>query len=247
MNTTPSSQKSVPFSPTAWEILRHRYLRKDTSGATIETPEEMFARVARTVAAAEVNYHGNVAQWEETFFHLLSSLQFLPNSPTLMNAGTTHGQLAACFVLPIEDSLENIFQATKEMALIHQSGGGTGFSFSHLRPKGDAVASTGGVASGPLLFLRVFDAATEVIKQGGRRRGANMAVLRVDHPDIFEFIHAKEEPTAFTNFNFSVAVDDAFMRAVATGSLYPLHHPVSGAVVREVVAREILAALSQAA
>ncbi len=247
MNLTPLSQQSVPFSPSAWEILRHRYLRKDASGTVIETPEEMFARVARTVAAAEANYHGNVAQWEETFFHLLSSLQFLPNSPTLMNAGTTHGQLAACFVLPIEDSLDSIFQAAKEMALIHQSGGGTGFSFSHLRPKGDAVASTGGVASGPVSFLRVFDAATEVVKQGGRRRGANMAVLRVDHPDIFAFLHAKEDPTAFTNFNFSVAVDDAFMRAAAEGSLYPLHHPVSGAIVREVAAREILAALSQAA
>jgi ribonucleoside-diphosphate reductase alpha chain len=247
MNSSSSSQQPMPFSPSAWEILRHRYLRKNASGAVIETPEEMFARVARTVASAEANYHGSVAQWEETFFHLLSSLQFLPNSPTLMNAGTTHEQLAACFVLPIEDSIESIFQATKEMALIHQSGGGTGFSFSHLRPQGDVVAATGGVASGPVSFLRVFEAATAVIKQGGRRRGANMAVLRVDHPDIFEFVRAKEDLTAFPNFNFSVAVDDTFMRAVAEGSLYPLHHPVSGAVVREVSAREILAALNQAA
>jgi ribonucleoside-diphosphate reductase alpha chain len=247
MNSSPSSQQPVILSPSAWEVLRHRYLRKDASGAVIETPDEMFARAARTVAAAEANYHGNVAQWEETFFHLMSSLQFLPNSPTLMNAGLPHGQLAACFVLPIEDSLESIFQAVKEMALIHQSGGGTGFSSSHLRPTGDAVASTGGVASGPVSFLRVFDTATAVIKQGGRRRGANMAVLRVDHPDIFEFIRAKEDPTAFANFNLSVAVDDRFMQAVADGSLYPLHHPVSGAVVREVAAREIFTALSHTA
>jgi ribonucleoside-diphosphate reductase alpha chain len=228
-------------------VLRHRYLRKDQSGAVVETPEEMFQRVARAIAAVEANYKGNVAQWEETFFHLMSTLQFLPNSPTLMNAGTPQQQLAACFVLPVEDSLESIFQAVKEMALIHQSGGGTGFSFSHLRPKGDPVASTGGVASGPVSFLRVFNEATNVIKQGGRRRGANMAVLRVDHPDILEFIHAKEDPEAFTNFNFSVAVDDTFMRAAAEDRQYPLRHPVSGVVVRELAARDVLAALVRAA
>jgi ribonucleoside-diphosphate reductase alpha chain len=237
----------VDFSPSAWEALKHRYLRKDQSGTVVETPEEMFRRVARAVAAVEANYRGNVSEWEEIFFHLLSTLSFLPNSPTLMNAGTPQGQLAACFVLPVEDSLESIFQAVKDMALIHQSGGGTGFSFSHLRPRGDAVASTGGVASGPVSFLRVFDEATNVIKQGGRRRGANMAVLRVDHPDILEFIHAKEDPQAFTNFNLSVAVDDAFMQAVSEGRSYPLRHPTSGTVVREVPARELLAALAQAA
>jgi ribonucleoside-diphosphate reductase alpha chain len=244
---TQASALSSTFSPSAWEVLRHRYLRKDQHGAIVETPEEMFQRVARAVAAVEANYRGNVAQWEETFFHLLSTLQFLPNSPTLMNAGMRQGQLAACFVLPIEDSLESIFQAVKDMALIHQSGGGTGFSFSHLRPQGDPVASTGGVASGPVSFLRVFDTATDVIKQGGRRRGANMAVLQVDHPDILEFIGAKEDPAAFTNFNFSVAVDDAFMQAAAEGRQYPLRHPVSGTVVREVAARDILAALARAA
>jgi ribonucleoside-diphosphate reductase alpha chain len=238
---------SGPFSPSAWEVLRHRYLRKDHSGAVVETPEEMFRRVARAVAAVEANYKENVSQWEETFFHLMSTLQFLPNSPTLMNAGIPRGQLAACFVLPIEDSLESIFQAVKDMALIHQSGGGTGFSFSHLRPKGDPVASTGGVASGPVSFLRVFNEATNVIKQGGRRRGANMAVLRVDHPDILEFIRAKEDPAAFTNFNLSVAVDDDFMRAAAEGRSYALRHPASGAVVHEVAAREVWAALTQAA
>lgn len=249
-DSTPSPQplvRSTTFSPSAWEVLRHRYLRKDQSGAVVETPEEMFQRVARAIAAVEANYKGNVAQWEETFFHLMSTLQFLPNSPTLMNAGTPQQQLAACFVLPVEDSLESIFQAVKEMALIHQSGGGTGFSFSHLRPKGDPVASTGGVASGPVSFLRVFNEATNVIKQGGRRRGANMAVLRVDHPDILEFIHAKEDPEAFTNFNFSVAVDDTFMRAAAEDRQYPLRHPVSGVVVRELAARDVLAALARAA
>lgn len=241
-------QSSAPtFSPSAWEVLRQRYLRRNQHGAIVETPDEMFWRVARTVAAVEANYHGNVAQWEETFFHLMSSLQFLPNSPTLMNAGTSQGQLAACFVLPIEDSLESIFQAVKDMALIHQSGGGTGFSFSSLRPKDDPVALAGGVASGPVSFLRVFDTATAVVKQGGRRRGANMAILRVDHPDILEFIHAKNDPEAFSNFNFSVAVDDAFMQAVSEGRSYPLRHPTSGVIVRELPAREVFAALAQAA
>ncbi len=248
MDTSPQPLGiSGAFSPSAWAVLRHRYLRKDPNGAIVETPEEMFCRVARAVAAVEANYKGNVAEWEETFFSLMSTLRFLPNSPTLMNAGTSHGQLAACFVLPIEDSLESIFQAVKDMALVHQSGGGTGFSFSHLRPQGDPVAATGGVASGPVSFLRVFDEATNVVKQGGRRRGANMAVLRVDHPDILEFIRAKENPAAFTNFNLSVAVDDGFMRAAAEGQSYALRHPASGAVVRQVAAREVLVALAQAA
>jgi len=248
MNITPQPlDLSSVFSPSAWAVLRHRYLRKDQNGAVIETPEAMFRRVAHAVAAVEANYKGNVAEWEENFFALMATLRFLPNSPTLMNAGIPRGQLAACFVLPIEDSLDSIFQAVKDMALIHQSGGGTGFSFSHLRPKGDPVASTGGVASGPVSFLRVFNEATNVIKQGGRRRGANMAVLRVDHPDILEFIRAKEDPAAFTNFNLSVAVDDNFMRAVAEGRSYALRHPPSGAVVREVAAREVGAALAQGA
>lgn len=243
----PPPALSDAFSPSAWEVLRHRYLRKDSSGAVVETPAEMFCRVARAVAAVEANYRGDVAEWEEKFFSLMATLRFLPNSPTLMNGGLPHGQLAACFVLPIDDSLESIFEAVKEMALIHQSGGGTGFSFSHLRPHGDPVAATGGVASGPVSFLRVFDEATNVIKQGGRRRGANMAVLRVDHPDILEFIRAKEEPTAFTNFNLSVAVDDAFMQAAAAGRRYALRHPASGAIVHEVAARDVMAALAQAA
>lgn len=235
------------FSPSAWEVLRHRYLRKDQDGKVVETPEQMFRRVAGAIAAVEANYQGNIAEWEDTFFQLMATLRFLPNSPTLMNAGLPRGQLAACFVLPVEDSLDSIFQAVKDMALIHQSGGGTGFSFSRLRPKGAPVASTGGVASGPVSFLRVFNEATDVIKQGGRRRGANMAVLRVDHPDIMEFIHAKEEPDAFTNFNFSVAIDDNFMRAVATGQHYALRQPGTGAVVREIQAKAVLSALAQAA
>lgn len=235
------------FSSSAWEVLRHRYLRKDKQGAIIETPEEMFLRVARAIAAVEAGYHGSVTEWEETFYHLLSSLRFLPNSPTLMNAGALHGQLAACFVLPIEDSLESIFQAVKDMAFIHQSGGGTGFSFSRLRPSGDPVASTGGVASGPVSFLRVFDAATEVVKQGGRRRGANMAVLRVDHPDILTFIRAKEDLHAFPNFNLSVALTDEFMSAAREGRAFALRHPVSHAMTREISAREVLAALVEAA
>ena len=237
----------LDFSSSAQEILRHRYLRKGRQGEIVETPTAMFQRVARAVAAVEVNYHGNVAQWEETFFSLMTNLQFLPNSPTLMNAGTPHGQLAACFVLPIEDSLDSIFQTLKEMALVHQSGGGTGFSFSHLRPQDDPVASTGGVASGPVSFLRVFDAATEVIKQGGRRRGANMAVLRVDHPDIIEFIRAKKDLTTFRNFNLSVAIDDTFLQAVAEKRSYALQHPASGTIVRELPAQEIMEALAHAA
>lgn len=238
---------TLGFSSSAQEVLRHRYLRKNQQGEIVETPTAMFHRVARAVAAVEANYHGNVGQWEETFFALMANLQFLPNSPTLMNAGTPHGQLAACFVLPIEDSLNSIFQTLKEMALVHQSGGGTGFSFSHLRPKDDPVASTGGVASGPVSFLRVFDVATEVIKQGGRRRGANMAVLRVDHPDILEFIRAKEDLTAFHNFNLSVAIDDAFIQALAEKRSYALRHPASGTIVRELPAQEIMDALAHAA
>lgn len=244
---TTTQISSTDFSPSAVAVLRHRYLRKDQDGKIVETPEQMFHRVAHAVAEVEVNYKGNVSEWEDAFFQLMSTLRFLPNSPTLMNAGLPHGQLAACFVLPIEDSLESIFQAVKDMALIHQSGGGTGFSFSHLRPKGDPVASTGGVASGPVSFLQVFNEATNVVKQGGRRRGANMAVLRVDHPDIMEFIHAKDDPDAFTNFNFSVAIDDNFIRAAAAGQQYALRQPGSGAIVQEISAKAVLAELAHAA
>ncbi len=211
-------------------------MQRDARGKVCETPEEMFVRVARHVSSAERMYRKgqNPEAVEQRFFETLTDLDFLPNSPTLMNAGTRLGQLAACFVLPVPDSIRGIFRAVAEMAVIHQSGGGTGFSFSSLRPEGDVVKSTGGVASGPISFMRVFDQATDVVKQGGRRRGANMGILRVDHPDILAFIQAKENLNEFTNFNISVAVTDRFMKAVKKGGEVPLVNPRTG----EIVSRE---------
>jgi ribonucleoside-diphosphate reductase alpha chain len=226
----------------ALHVLERRYLLRDDQGRSIETPAEMFRRVARAVAAAEPP--GERPGWAERFEQRMSSLEFLPNSPTLMNAGRDHGQLAACFVLPVDDDLASIFDALKWAALIHQSGGGTGFSFSRLRPRGDLVRTTHGVASGPVSFIRVYDAATETIKQGGVRRGANMAVLRVDHPDILDFIDAKRGP-GLGNFNVSVAVPDAFLDAVRRGESWSLVHPRSGAVVREVPARELFRRIAE--
>jgi len=217
----------------ASKVLEERYLRKDSAGKVIETPSEMFRRVAKAVAEVDLAYEGEASakESEELFYRMMTSLEFLPNSPTLMNAGTDLGQLSACFVLPVEDSIEGIFDSLKYMALIHQFGGGTGFSFSRLRPKDDRVRSTGGVASGPVSFIKIFDQATDVIKQGGRRRGANMAILHVTHPDITEFIRSKVGTDALRNFNISVAVTDEFMNAVKSGGEYELRNPRSGEVV----------------
>lgn len=232
----------------AMVVMEHRYLTKDREGRVVETPDELFRRVARAVAAVEDRYvKGERVRWEGAFYEAMAGMWFLPNSPTLMNAGTPVGQLAACFVLPVEDSLQGIFGAVADMATIHQTGGGTGFSFSRLRPAGDIVHETGGVASGPVSFMRVFDVATDVVKQGGRRRGANMGVLSARHPDIFAFVTAKDDRSALTNFNLSVAVPDAFMEAVAAGGGWDLVNPRTGQVVRTVAARELWEAICGAA
>lgn len=224
----------------ALTVLERRYLRKDDQGRTIETPEDLFRRVAGNIAQADLLYdHADARRSADEFFRILSSLEFLPNSPTLMNAGRPLQQLAACFVLPVEDSLESIFDAVKQTALIHQSGGGTGFSFSRLRPKNDPVRTTSGTASGPVSFMRVFNTATDVIKQGGARRGANMGILRVDHPDILEFIAVKDGNGGLENFNISVAVTEAFMAAVEQGGVLSLVNPHTRAVVRTLGAREV--------
>jgi ribonucleoside-diphosphate reductase alpha chain len=213
----------------ARQVLEARYLRRDEHGHLVETPDELFQRVATAVASAEPLFRNGKDEpsWRDKFYDLLASLDFLPNSPTLMNAGTPLGQLSACFVIPIPDTMEGIFEALKQTALVQQTGGGTGFSFSSLRPKGDLVHSTGGTASGPVSFMKIFDVATEHIKQGGKRRGANMGVLRVDHPDILEFITAKREETVLANFNISVGVTQEFLEAARNKGTYALIHPVT--------------------
>src|SRR3989442_3277695 len=231
------------LSENALRVLQKRYLKKDEEGRVIETPKELFARVAWNLAQAERNYGATEAEVEEAarrFFRIISSLEFLPNSPTLMNAGLDLQQLSACFVLPVDDSLAGIFHTLQEAALIHQSGGGTGFSFSHLRPKNDFVRSTMGVASGPVSFMKVYDAATQQVKQGSKRRGANMGILRVDHPDILDFITCKDRTSEITNFNISVAVTDTYWEAVRAGTKYDLINPRTKQVVGQLDAREVL-------
>jgi len=237
-----SSEKEPELSENAALVLDKRYLAKNENGEITETPADMFRRVARFVASADLSYGSSRDQANSTadeFYDMMAELRFIPNSPTLMNAGRPLGQLAACFVLPVEDSMEGIFDSLKNMAMIHKSGGGTGFSFSSLRPKNDTVRSTAGVSSGPVSFMNIFNTATETVKQGGTRRGANMAILNIDHPDILEFITAKEDLSSLTNFNISVAVTDDFMKAVFSDSEYALKNPRNGETVRKLNARDV--------
>ena len=231
----------------ALKVLRQRYLLKNEKGEIIETPAKMFMRVAKAIARVDRKYGGKPRESQKKFYQMMVRLEFLPNSPTLFNAGTRLGQLSACFVLPVEDSLKSIFKAVMDMALIEQSGGGVGFDFSKLRPKGDIVKSTKGVASGPVSFMRVFDVATDVIKAGGKRRGAMMGVLRVDHPDIIEFITAKQKPGVLSNFNISVAIPDEFMEKVENNENYWLINPRNNEKVRKLSAREVWNLIAESA
>jgi ribonucleoside-diphosphate reductase alpha chain len=235
------TRKKAILSDNAVTVLQKRYLKKDDNGNVCETPEDLFFRVAENIASAEklFNADANVDTWTEKFYNFMVDLDFLPNSPTLMNAGRELQQLSACFVLPVGDSMDEIFTSVKNTALIHKSGGGTGFSFSHIRPKNDRVRSTKGISSGPLSFMRVFDIATETVKQGGTRRGANMGILNCSHPEIMEFIEMKEKDGVMSNFNISVAITDEFMSALKNDEEYPLRNPRSGEVVGQLKASRV--------
>lgn len=237
------------LSTNAIKVLEKRYLAKDENGELIEKPVDLFNRVAAAVAEADLLYDekADIKSAQQEFFDMMTNLEFLPNSPTLMNAGRPLGQLSACFVLPIGDSMEEIFETIKNAAIIHKSGGGTGFSFSKIRPKGAAVNSTGGVASGPVSFMKVYNSATEAVKQGGTRRGANMGILRVDHPDILEFISCKEDNSEITNFNISVGINEEFMKAVESGKSYDLIDPHQKTVVGQLNASEVFAKIVESA
>jgi len=239
----------LELSDNALAVLRSRYLMRDRDLKIVETPLELFQRVAGHMARAELIWGDSTEaeRWEEVFCDMMTSGDFLPNSPTLMNAGTSMGQLSACFVIPVEDTMEGIFEAVKQMALVQRTGGGTGFSFSRLRPASDPVFSTGGKAAGPVSFMKIFDCATTHIKQGGKRRGANMGVLRVDHPDIMDFIRAKKDGQSLQNFNLSVAVTDSFMRAVMAEASYDLLHPADGRVTGRLKAAGVFQEIVQAA
>ncbi|MCK4584972.1 vitamin B12-dependent ribonucleotide reductase [candidate division WOR-3 bacterium] len=234
-------EDDIKLSINSTTVLKRRYLRKNEKGEAIETPSQLFHRVALNIASGDVLYDAtaDVKKTEEEFYSMMTSLEFLPNSPTLMNAGTELQQLSACFVLPVGDSMQEIFDAVKHAAIIHKTGGGTGFSFSNIRPANDVVKTTGGIASGPVSFIKVFDSATEVIKQGGKRRGANMGILRIDHPDIMDFITCKRKEGVLTNFNISVGVTDEFMLAVKKGEDFPLVNPRNGRIVQKINAKQV--------